>query len=225
MDAKQYFIQHQDRLSKLPYYREGVLEHLAALIGGRTDLDALFSDDLHGDAPIFRLAALDYFSSNRSDEKAEIDQLEEGTHVYSGDLTIRQTANIQGCLVVLGDLVVEGNLLAFRDYPLIFVGGTLRCRNLYANEVEIICVGDLSATESTVLVYNHTVVVVDTLRTPLLVLDDAYPDGNLKADQQYDNGSYEVYRSHFGIEFDEDDDNFDAEEHILEPLIMRFLKS
>lgn len=190
---------------------------------GDGDVAELFRDRLHGGPPIDRWIGLEYLAATgrTGDVDRRGDLTVDDVMVCHGDLEVEGNLQVRGVLVVLGDLTVGKAAVLFGgDYPCLFVGGEIRCRDFFANSAETVCLGELAATRAVVLVYNHTVTVARSVRADLLVTDDAGIDGEIHAARR-SQGRHADYREHFGLELDDSDPDFDSQESIYEPLIER----
>ncbi|AGC43088.1 hypothetical protein MYSTI_01756 [Myxococcus stipitatus DSM 14675] len=99
----------------------------------------------------------------------------------------------QGRLLVTGDLVVEGNIIheGF-DYSLLFVGGSLKAKNLLVHG-EVVVLGDFTVQGVAWTYYNDYSTYADTLTAKLVVSDDREDAiGKVRADHHLVGHSSEI---------------------------------
>ena len=209
-------------LESSPYYNpeDDLLSRLQGLHPTR-DLLELFGDGLQGVSPSARYLALRYYASEcrQSSKSTRSGGMVKEPLLCMGDLHVEGTLLNSDCIVVLGDLTITGNYLAFLDYPLLYVGGRLRVHNLFLQETESICLEGIEAERVATLVRNHTVTIAKSLQAKTLIMDDVSLDATINATHVYEDGGYQVYADTFDLTFDADADDFDADEHIVEQLI------
>ena len=228
---RQYASDGKKRLKALPYADESepggdAVEMLATAFASHSPIDVLRWEGGLSD-PYFRVLALD-FLAQRTQLNSEVTiwdgrELSEPT-LIAGDL--RVTGNLENAsnLVVLGNLEVAGAYLACAGgYPCCSVAGSMTVNNFYANEAETICLGTLTAKSALVVVYNHTVTITRELVAKLVLASDAHITGKISSPSHHQDPGYEIYKDIFGLEFDEDDDDFEPGEYVYEGVIAHML--
>ena len=121
---------------------------------------------------------------------------------------------------MLGDLSIEGNYVALPEYPCLYVSGTFRCQNLYANEALTLAAGGIEVDGLLVLQYNHTVTIAPRVTAKIAVQDDTTIDGKLIAKKRMQSLHLSDYVALLG-----DDLHQQLNEVCSEALIGRFLSS
>lgn len=176
--------------SGLKYYRPGQIEALQALVTKESPETFWQDSSWNISDPSFRQIALIYYQQQEqhsSPEHKESLKLDDKTMIVRGDLSINKNLVISdsGSLVVLGNLVVDGNIFVAADYPSLYVAGEMRAENLYASQAEIITLESISIQNIFALKYNHTVLIAPKTRTKFYVTEDAFPDTEVESETSF----------------------------------------
>ncbi len=194
----------ETEIRQLPYFSQDELAWLKEALGNtkpglekdKRRLAKAFSDSVQGLSPFVGHALLLLLRKLCAPGKARSMKGRRVTEpiAHPGDLSFDGTLQNDSVIVALGDVTIDGNYVALPEYPCLYVGGRLRCRNYYANEALTLALDGIDVEGLMFLQYNHTITIAPEVRAKRLVQDDASIDGKVLAEQRHQGDvSFDAY--------------------------------